>query len=162
MPLSCTDSRTMPSYSSASTCTFGVAPGATNFSEFINRLLTIASSATGFASTGAALAGEKLRYTQAAFTAAQAAGKPILVDITASWCPICKAQAPIIARLSQQPEHQNLVIFEVDFDTQKDVVRGFNARMQSTLVTYKGKSETGRSVGSTNPDAIATLLKKTL
>jgi thioredoxin len=114
------------------------------------------------AATGVTVAGETKSYTQAAFAAAQAAGKPILVDITASWCPICKAQAPIIQRLSQQPEYRNLVILEVNFDTQKDVVRSFGARMQSTLVAYKGRSETGRSVGSTNADAIGALLQKTL
>ena len=42
---------------------------------------------------------ERKPYDQAAFDAAQAAGKPILVEISASWCPICKAQAPILSRL---------------------------------------------------------------
>jgi hypothetical protein len=49
----------------------------------------------------------------------------------------------------------------VDFDSQKDAVKAFGARMQSTLITFKGSLETGRSVGDTNPGSIAALLDKT-
>ncbi len=53
------------------------------------------------------------------------------------------------------------MVFRVDFDSQKDVVKAFGARMQSTLITFKGSQETGRSVGDTNPSSIAVLLDKT-
>jgi thioredoxin 1 len=43
-----------------------------------------------------ASAGDRAAYDQSAFDAAQKAGKPILVEIHASWCPVCKAQAPIL------------------------------------------------------------------
>ena len=36
-------------------------------------------------------------YNQAAFDAAQRAGKPILVWVHAPWCPVCRAQARAIA-----------------------------------------------------------------
>jgi hypothetical protein len=55
-----------------------------------------------------------------------------------------------------------MVVFRVDFDTQKAEVRNFKARMQSTLITYQGTKETGRSVGDTNPDSIADLLSLAL
>ena len=38
-------------------------------------------------------------YSPQAFAAAQAAGKPILLHITAPWCPTCKAQKPILSKL---------------------------------------------------------------
>jgi hypothetical protein len=41
---------------------------------------------------------------------------------------------------------KNLVYFVVDFDNQKDAVKFFGARMQSTLIAFKGATETGRSV----------------
>jgi hypothetical protein len=50
----------------------------------------------------------------------------------------------------------------VDFDSQKDAVKYFGARMQSTLIAFKGEKETGRSVGDTNRSSIAALLSKTL
>ena len=37
-------------------------------------------------------------------------------------------------------------------------MRNFKARMQSTLITFKGGEEVARSVGDTNPDSIADLL----
>ena len=110
----------------------------------------------------AAHAAEKVDYDAQSFTAAQAAGKPILVEIHASWCPTCKAQEPILGNLERQDKFKNLVVFRVDFDSQKDAVKAFGARMQSTLITFKGSQETGRSVGDTNPASIATLLDKTI
>jgi len=46
-------------------------------------------------------AAEKMDYTPAAFEAAQKAGKSILVEIHATWCPTCKAQAPILSELEK-------------------------------------------------------------
>jgi len=110
----------------------------------------------------AASAAERSDFTQDAFDAAQKAGKPILVEIHATWCPICKAQAPILADLEKEPRFKDLAVFHVDFDDQKDVVKRFGARIQSTLITFKGESETGRSVGDTNRETLAALLAKAL
>jgi thioredoxin 1 len=102
------------------------------------------------------------KFDQAAFDAAQAAGKPILIDVSAPWCPTCKAQAPILSKLMSDPRFKNVVAFNVDFDSQKDVLKSFNVQRQSTLIVYKGKQEAGRSVGDTNPASIEGLLAKGL
>ena len=107
-----------------------------------------------------AQATEAVAFTADSFSAAQAAGKPILIDITASWCPTCKAQAPVIQELTTRGAYKDVVVFQVDFDDQKDVVRSFNARMQSTLIMFKGQDEVARSVGVTDPAAIAEMLSK--
>ena len=52
------------------------------------------------------------------------------------------------------------MVFRVDFDSQKDAVKRFGARMQSTLITFKDGKETGRSVGDTDPASIAALVAK--
>ncbi|WP_292214934.1 thioredoxin family protein [Mesorhizobium sp.] len=117
---------------------------------------------SGLASAPAALAASRMAYTRQAFEEAQKAGKPILVEITASWCPICKAQKRVLGQLLPAPEHANLAVFEVDFDSQKEVVRALGARMQSTLITFKGATEVGRLVGVTKADAIKQLLNKTI
>ncbi|QPC95682.1 thioredoxin family protein [Mesorhizobium sp. INR15] len=120
------------------------------------------TAASTFASAPSALAADQMAFTQQAFDAAQKAGKPILVEITASWCPTCKAQKQVLGGLLPMPEHKNLAVFEVDFDAQKDVVRAFNAQMQSTLITFKGATEVGRLVGETKADAIKQLLDTTI
>ena len=97
-----------------------------------------------------------------AFEDAQAAGKPILVEVTAPWCPICRAQAPILANLAGQPRFKDMVRFNIDFDSQKDLLRKFNVRMQSTLIAFKGKQEVARSTGDTNAASIERLLDKSI
>lgn len=109
-----------------------------------------------------AKAAERKPFDMASFEAAQQRGARILVDISASWCPTCKAQKPIIDSLAGQPANKDLVIFAVDFDSQKPVVRQFGARSQSTLIAFRGKTETGRSVGDTNPGSIAALVQSNL
>lgn len=99
-------------------------------------------------------------FTQPAFTAAQREGKPILVDITASWCPTCAKQRPILSQLMSEPAFKDLVVYQVDFDTQKDVVRALGAQMQSTLIVFRGNAEKGRSTGDTAPASIKALLDK--
>jgi thioredoxin 1 len=107
-------------------------------------------------------AAEVLPYTAQAFAAAQNAGNPILVEITASWCPTCKAQKPILNKLESDPRFKDLKVFDVDFDSQKDVVRSFKATMQSTLIAFKGDHESARSVGDTNQDSIEALLERVI
>ena len=107
-------------------------------------------------------AAEKAPFTQAAFAEAQAAGAPILVEITAPWCPTCRAQQPVLDRLESEPKFKALKVFKVDFDSQKNVVRQFGANSQSTLIMFKGKQETGRSVGDTGAGSIEALLSSAL
>jgi thioredoxin 1 len=107
-------------------------------------------------------AAEKTSYIPEGFAAAQAAGGPILVEIFAPWCPTCRAQQPILERLEAEPEFAAFKVFRVDFDKQKDVVRSFGAKSQSTLIVFKGGQETGRSVGDTDAASIAKLLSSAL
>jgi thioredoxin 1 len=116
-----------------------------------------AALATLLAVSGA-MAAERKAFDAADFAAAQARGERILIDISAPWCPTCRAQKPIIEGLADAPENADLVIYDVDFDSMKDVVRGFGARMQSTLIAFMGDKETARSVGDTNPASIAALI----
>jgi len=107
-------------------------------------------------------AADRIPFDQKAFEAAQAAGKSILIDVSAPWCPTCRAQKPIIEKLSLLPEYKDLTIFDVDFDTQKPVLRDLKVQQQSTLIVFKGSKEMDRSVGSTDPSAISDLLKKAI
>ena len=109
-----------------------------------------------------AVAQDKKPFDQSAFEAAQATGKPILVEVTAPWCPTCKAQAPILSKLRADPRFKNLVVYNIDYDSQKDLLKKFNVQRQSTLVVFKGKQEAGRSTGDTNPASIEALLAKAI
>lgn len=116
---------------------------------------------TATLAAGAARAATEAPFEPQAFAAAQQAGKPILVDVWASWCPTCATQAPILHQMSADPAFKDLTIFKVDFDTQKDALRALAVRSQSTLIAFRGNTEVGRSVGDTRADSIRALLEKT-
>jgi thiol-disulfide isomerase/thioredoxin len=98
-----------------------------------------------------ALAAGRFAYESKKFQDTLAAGKPILVHVTAPWCGECKLQKPIVAALAEEPAYKALTIFDVDYDTQKDA-----------LVVLKDKAEAGRAVGVTKRDAIEAVVKKAL
>jgi thioredoxin 1 len=102
------------------------------------------------------------KFDQKAFDAAQAAGKPILIEVSAPWCPVCKAQAPILSKLKSETRFKSLASFSIDFDSQKDLLKRFNVQKQSTLIVFKGKQEAGRSTGDTNAGSIEQLLGKSI
>ena len=129
----------------------------------ISRRQMIAAASFAVALVAApAFAGMRTNYTAAGLEAAQKAGKSILVEVHAPWCPTCKSQAPILAKLEAEPRFANLAIFRVDFDTQKDALRALNVQKQSTLIVFKGTTEKGRSTGATDPLSIEELLEKSL
>ena len=115
-----------------------------------------------FVFAGAAQAMEAKPFTQAAFDAAKASGKPVLVEVTAPWCPTCKAQKPILSELKASPKFKDLMVFQIDFDSQKDAIRALNVQPQSTLITYKAGQELGRSTGDTTRSSIEALLNKAI
>lgn len=97
-------------------------------------------------------------YEAKALQAAQAANKPVLIDVTAPWCPTCRKQKPIVQQIEQ--ERPDLVILDVDFDSAKDVLRQLKVQNQSTLIVYRGAKEIGRSTGETDPAAIRAMVAK--
>ena len=130
----------------------------------LNRRLFMGALAPGVTLTLSPLASamSPQTYDQKAFAAAQAAGKPILLHITAPWCPTCKAQTPILSKLEGTPKFKNLVVLNIDFDTSKDLLRKLRVAQQSTLIVFKGSREMGRSTGDTNPASIEALLGKAI
>lgn len=52
------------------------------------------------------------------------------------------------------------MIFRVDYDSQKDVMRRFKATDRSTLIVFKGSTETGRLHAVTDAREIRALLDK--
>lgn len=123
--------------------------------------LPVLALAMLFAVVAPALALEMKPYDAEAFKAAQGSGKPLLIAIGAPWCPTCKAQEMILEKLKDKPEYADITVYEVDFDNQKDVVKGFKALSQSTLIAFKGDKETGRSAGDASFPGIEDLLMTT-
>jgi thiol-disulfide isomerase/thioredoxin len=109
-----------------------------------------------------AMAGEIKPFNQKDFDALTSSGKPVILDISATWCPTCKAQKPIIDGLMKQPAYKDVTLMTIDFDTNKPTLKKFKVTMQSTLVAFKGAKEVGRSVGDTSPQGLEGLIKKSV
>ena len=127
----------------------------------LSRRIFLASAFASLAFAAPALAAET-PFTAEAFAAAQKGGAPVLVAIHASWCPTCRAQSPIIDKLSADPKFKDMVAPPLDFDEQKDLMRKFGAQSQSTLIVFNGAAEFGRSVGGDNPQSIEALPGKAI
>ena len=124
---------------------------------------TLASAVVALAlSAGATWAFEEKPFAMDAFKAAQSAGKPILVDAYASWCPVCRAQQTVLGELKTNPKYDALTLFRIDYDNQADALKDLKIQKQSTLVAFKGAQETGRSVGATKASAIEELVTSAL
>jgi thioredoxin 1 len=130
--------------------------------RFLNGALLMAGALVAAAPLAPLWASTAVPFSAEAFKTAQASGSPILVEIHADWCPTCKAQNPILDRLTADARFKDLKVFRVDFDAMKPVVKQFGAQMQSTLIVFKGNAEQGRSVGDTREASIAALLDKSL
>lgn len=101
-------------------------------------------------------------FSLAALKVAQNKGQAVLVDAYAPWCPICRAQAPTIAALTNDAAYKELQVLRLDYDHQDAEKKALGIRMQSTLIAYRGGKEVGRLVGVTDPGQIRKLAASTL
>lgn len=90
------------------------------------------------------------KYSAASFKAAQQKGDTIVVDVYATWCPTCRAQAPILDELRKDTRLKNVRFMKVNFDKDKSFLRAHRIPRQSTVVVFKGTTESGRSIAQTN------------
>lgn len=109
-----------------------------------------ALSATAFIAVSAPVLSAPVQpFSTTALRAAQAAGRPVLVDVHADWCPTCRRQDPSVAEISRDPVFAKLVILKLDFDSQVAEKRALGVRMQSTLIAFNGYKEIARATGIT-------------
>jgi thioredoxin 1 len=108
----------------------------------------------------AAHAGEIKPFAAQTFAALQGAGKRVVVDVYADWCPTCRRQAPIASELAASPEFSDYTVLKVDFVTQKDVRRAFRVGQQSMLIVFRGTKEVARTIGDADRGSIAVSWRK--
>lgn len=77
-------------------------------------------------------------YSEQRFSQAQEAGKTIIVDVWADWCPTCKAQQPTLRELAGEERLRDVVFIRVDFDKDKDFLREHRIPRQSTILVFDG------------------------
>ena len=95
-----------------------------------------------------------LEFSKADYEKALADNKIIILDFYANWCPICRAEAPILNSGFDSLTGDKIVGFRVNFkdsDTDKDeekLTKDFNIPYQHTKVILKNGKEFSRSLDS--------------
>jgi len=107
-----------------------------------------------------AMASPSQPFDEAAFRAAQQAGKTILVEVHADWCSACAKQKPILESLGKEPGFDKLVRFKVDFDKPGTALKTLRVTSQATLVLFRGEKEVARSTFDTDAASIRGMLAK--
>ncbi|HET7756375.1 MAG TPA: thioredoxin family protein [Steroidobacteraceae bacterium] len=102
--------------------------------------------------------GAEVPYDAAAFQKLLAGGRPVAVDFYASWCPTCRAQAPLLKSLAAEPQFASLTLLVADFDIEKALCKSLNVTEQSTLIVFRNGKEVARSTGDTSRAGLTRLL----
>jgi thioredoxin 1 len=107
-----------------------------------------------FSFCAVSVAGELRAYDKDAFDAAMKAGQPVIVHVHADWCSVCLKQQPILANFVKDGSLKDGTLFTVNYDQDRDFLKTFNVRTQSTIIIFKQGKENGRIVGKTDADFI--------
>lgn len=96
-------------------------------------------------------------YSASEFADAQQSGSPVALHFHADWCPTCRAQQQVIFDLRKQGG-RDMVIYVAKYDDELALRKKYKVMTQSTLIVFKGRTETGRIAGVTDPAGIAGVL----
>lgn len=97
-------------------------------------------------------------YSAEAVAADLAAGKIVVLDFTASWCPSCQSQGRTIKALrAENPGYDKVISFyDVDWDTYKksDLARQYGVRSRGAIVVLKGSEVLAQTYTHSSKDAL--------
>jgi thioredoxin 1 len=82
---------------------------------------------------------------------------PVLVEFGATWCPPCKALAPVVHALANE-HHGRLEVGEVNVEDSPSLAVRFGVRAVPTLVVFAGGIERARHVGLASRAKIVAML----
>jgi thioredoxin 1 len=127
-----------------------------------HRRTLLAGIALGFLVFPGAQAANKIPFDLAAFDAARESGRPVVLQIAATWCGPCQVMKRTVSALIEKPEFKDVTIFEADYDVNKADLQKLNAYQVTTLVLYRNRKEVERTVGETRAEMIEPLLRKAM
>ncbi|KAI1462158.1 thioredoxin-domain-containing protein [Annulohypoxylon moriforme] len=101
--------------------------------------------------------------TTEAFNKAIEENKIVLLDCFATWCGPCKAIAPIVANHSNDEAFKDIYFAKIDVDDLPELSQELGITAMPTFLLFKdGKREPAEKLVGANPNALVTVLKKSL
>ncbi len=84
-----------------------------------------------------------------------------LVDFNAPWCAPCRAQRPIIEKLSKKFKDR-VAILEINVDENQQTAMHLGIASIPTLIIFKDGKEVMRFVGLQNAESLSNAIRSTL
>ncbi len=123
--------------------------------------LALASLAASFAA-GPLSAMPFGEYNAGSFVKLLSSGQPIVVHVHADWCPVCRAQIPIIDKVLAGNAYKNVRAVRVNFDREKQFLTDYRVVRQSTILIFKGGKEIARLSYDADPARIEQTLERAI
>jgi thioredoxin 1 len=101
-------------------------------------------------------------FDEAVFHKLLSSDQPVALDFSASWCPTCRAQAPLLRSITGETEFKALTLLVADYDKEMALRKTYNVSMQSTLIVFRSGKEVARSTGDTSLAGLTRLLATAL
>lgn len=90
--------------------------------------------------------------TDANYAEIEAAGLPLVIDFSATWCGPCKKIGPIIEELADEYDGK-VNIYKCDVDDNDDLTSKFGIRNVPTVLFIKDGKVVDKHVGAATKDA---------
>lgn len=79
--------------------------------------------------------------------------KPCIIDFWATWCPPCKAIAPVLNDLAKEYKGK-IYVYKVDVDQEKELAQAFGIQSIPTLLFVPMKGDPKAELGAISKDAM--------
>jgi thioredoxin 1 len=87
--------------------------------------------------------------------------QPVLVDFWATWCPPCRALAPVLDAVAQDYQGKAKIV-KIDIDAEPEIADRYGIRSIPTLILFKNGEKVSELVGAHPKKTLSRLLDSAL